>query len=89
MDEPLTDEQIAGKVAQARAALRVEQEAARAAADRLAALQAEAKRTGQPQVVRRWMTDRCMNRSTDCSFDSACETIDADGNRKVTYACCY
>jgi hypothetical protein len=89
LDDPQTDEQIAGKLTQARATLQAEQDAKQVADDRIVALQAEAKRTGKPQEVRRWMTDRCMNRSVDCSFDSAVETIDGNGNRKTTYTCCF
>lgn len=89
VDEPQADEQIAGKLAQARAALQAELDSQQAHKDRIAALQADAKRTGKPVEIRRWMTHDCMNHSIDCSFDSAVETIDGNGNRKTTYTCCY
>lgn len=89
VDDPQTDEQIAGKLAQARAEVEAEQGAKSAATNRFADLQAEARRTGKPQVVRTWQTSRCMNHSVDCSFDTAVETIDGAGNRKTTYSCCY
>ena len=89
VDTPLSNEQIAAKVAEARAKVAGQQTAKQTEVDRIAQLQATAKETGNPQIVRKWMTNRCMNGSVDCSFDSAVETIDGNGNRRTKYTCCY
>lgn len=49
-----------------------------------------AKATGERQVLRTWMTDRCCNGNSDqCSFDNATEYVLPDGSHKTEYRCCY
>jgi hypothetical protein len=89
IDEPQTDEQIAGKITEAREDLSLWESGQKAEVDRIAALQVEAQRTGKPQVINSWVTEDCTRRNVDCSFDRAVQTIDGNGNRKTTYTCCY
>lgn len=49
----------------------------------------EAQTLGKPVALESWMTDRCMKRHRDCSFDSATRWVNPDGTEKVTYTCCY
>ncbi|MFA6679184.1 MAG: hypothetical protein WCR96_01685 [Candidatus Methanomethylophilaceae archaeon] len=51
----------------------------------------EAKETGKPIVLRKWITDRCMNgnEKNECSFDSAIESAMPDGSKKTKYVCCF
>lgn len=60
----------------------------KAAAIRAAQL-LEARSTGQPVVIAKWVTDRCMSRQCDCSFDKATRFLMPDGTEKTTYICCY
>jgi len=49
-----------------------------------------ARESGQRQVLRTWMTDRCRNGNSDqCSFDNATEYVLPDGSHKTEYRCCY
>lgn len=65
-------------------------EAKQAEQDRIAAIFAKARETGQRQVMDSWVTDRCMNRNEDdCSFDTAYQWAMPDGTTRVTYTCCY
>jgi len=69
---------------------RAEREAAeRAEREKLAAALRKARETGEPQVLRRWITDECMKGRRDCSFDQAVERVFPDGHTEVTYSCCY
>jgi len=69
---------------------RAEREAAeRAEQEKFAAALRKARETGEPQVLRRWITDECMKGQRDCSFDQAVERVFPDGHTEVTYSCCY
>ena len=58
--------------------------------DRLTAIFTKAMETGQRQVLKSWVTDRCMNRhDDDCSFDNAYQWAMPDGTTRITYTCCY
>lgn len=49
----------------------------------------KARETGVKQPLGTWVTNECMRRNYDCSFDRACEYIMPDGSREIEYVCCY
>lgn len=48
-----------------------------------------AKKTGQKQILKTYMTQECARKNHDCSFDAVTEYIMPDGTKKVIYTCCY
>jgi hypothetical protein len=67
------------------------QEAAERAAKVQAELDAkfaEARATGEPVVIRRWMSD-CHAKGIDCSFDSNIEYAMPDGTTKIEWSHCH
>ncbi len=56
---------------------------------RIAALLEKARATGEPQVIRRWVTPECTEHLPDCSFDQAMELAMPDGTINTKYYHCY
>lgn len=49
-----------------------------------------ARTTGEPQVLRTYVTDRCCNgNANECSFDQATEYVLPDGSRQTKFTCCF
>ena len=48
-----------------------------------------AKRTGQKQILKTYMTNKCTRNKQDCNFDAVTEYIMPDGTKKIIYTCCY
>lgn len=48
-----------------------------------------AKETGNKVLLDKWQTNKCMNKSVDCSFDMAYKYAMPDGTTKTTYICCF
>ena len=48
-----------------------------------------ARETGTRQKIKGWVTDRCMKRDRECSFDNATLWANPDGTKSTTYSCCY
>lgn len=84
-----SDADILAKISSARTKLQNKADAEQAEKDRMNALLAKAKETGEKQVVKTWMTSRCMGKASDCSFDSATEYATPDGEIRIEYRHCH
>ena len=60
-----------------------------AKAERINKIYAEAKNTGKPQELRRYISNECLDNLVDCSFDSVVIYAMPDGTEKKTHNHCH
>jgi len=90
VDQPnQTDDDIIGKINDAKAKKSGQIEAEQKEIDRVNTIIENAKKTGEKQVIDTWITSECSEKGIECSFDQATRYAMPDGSVKITYVHCH